>query len=66
MATATTMKSRGVLSEFELYTLEEIKDRLDLTESAWRALRDAGLPCVTKGKRKYFLGRKVIAWFDRD
>ncbi len=63
MATAA---QSGVLSETELYTLEEIMRRLDLTESAWRALRDAGLPCITKGKRKYFLGRKVIAWFDRD
>lgn len=48
----------------ELYTLEQLKERLDLSDSAYRALRDSGLPEVCRGKRKYFVGRRVIAWFE--
>lgn len=48
----------------ELYTLEQLKWRLNLSNASYRALRDAGLPEICRGKRKYFLGRRVIEWFD--
>lgn len=52
----------GVIRATELYTLDGLKIRLDLTDSSYRALRDSGLPEIERGKRKYFLGEDVIAW----
>lgn len=61
----TARISEGVIRADEMYTLEELKKRLSLSDSAWRALRDAGLPHIPMGKRKYLIGRKVIEWFER-
>jgi hypothetical protein len=50
----------------ELYTLDQLKWRLGISDSAFRSLRDAGLPEITRGKRKYFLGKRVMEWFAAD
>jgi phage terminase Nu1 subunit (DNA packaging protein) len=53
----------GLISEYELYTREELCRRLGLGVSALRSMRRQGLPIVRKGSRMYFVGRHVIAWF---
>ena len=57
--------AEGVISEGELYTLEQAKKRLNLTDSAMRSLRVAGLPVVRFGKRAFVLGKHVIEFFER-
>jgi len=46
-----------------MYSLPAWKRTLGLTDSAWRELRDAGLPHVRRGKRVFILGRDAIDWF---
>lgn len=57
-------ESSGVVREDELYTLPAIKRRLDVSDSALRAMIDSGLKPISVGKRKFFLGRDVLAFFE--
>lgn len=50
----------GVVSVWELYTLDEIKKRLRWTDSSLRAARRSGLKLLVCGKRKYVSGREIL------
>jgi hypothetical protein len=49
----------GVISSFELYTLEEVKARLRWTDSALRAAKRRGLRLLPCGKRRYVTGEEI-------
>ena len=55
----------GVVREGELYTVRQLKVRLGLSDSAWRAMRQRGLPHHLIGKRVFVSGREVIAFVER-
>lgn len=50
----------GVLSEFELYTIDEAKRRLGWSDSALRSAKRRGLKLLASGKRRYVTGREVL------
>ncbi len=50
----------GVISETELYTLEEAKRRMRWTDSALRAAKRRGLALLSCGKRRYVTGREIM------
>lgn len=54
----------GYIRADEAYTLEEVKSRLDLTDSAWWALLQEGFPQKQLGKRKFILGKAIIAYLE--
>lgn len=56
--------SEGVIRAGELYTLRKFRQCLNLTESALRSLRVAGLPVSRFGKRKYVSGQKAIEFLE--
>jgi hypothetical protein len=56
----------GVISELELYTLEEVKRRLRWTDSALRAAKRRGLILLPCGKRRYVTGREIIRFLLAD
>ncbi|QDU94806.1 hypothetical protein [Lignipirellula cremea] len=58
-------ESTGVIHAAELYTVNQLKARLGLTESAWRTLRRLGLPVIRVGKRAFASGRQVIEFMER-
>jgi hypothetical protein len=49
----------GVISVWELYTLDEAKRRLQWTDSSLRSARRQGLKLLGCGKRKYVTGREI-------
>jgi hypothetical protein len=53
----------GELSANSLYTLADFQRRLNLSTSAWQALRRKGLPFRKIGKRVFILGADVIDFF---
>lgn len=57
--------SAGVIRTGELYTLSAFKQCLCLTDSAFRALRIAGLPVIRFGKRVYVSGRQAIKFLEQ-
>ena len=50
----------GVISANEAYTLEELKLRMKIEESAWWQLRDRGLRFTRTGKGLMILGSDVL------
>ena len=52
----------GVINKTDLYTVNAFRLRLNLTDSAWRALRDRGLPVIRVGKRAFVSGRDAVAF----
>lgn len=54
----------GVVRLDEMYTLESFKRRMNISDSAWRAMSDEGFPHKIRGKRKYILGKDAIAYMD--
>lgn len=59
-------KSSGVISDSEMYTLEEFKRRLNLTDTAMRALRRKGFQVLRVGKRGFVTGRHAMIFFDNE
>jgi hypothetical protein len=53
----------GIIREGELYTLEQFKERLCLSNQAYWNLAKKGLPDRQIGKRKFIIGKEAIAWF---
>ena len=60
LAVSREQRSPGVVSSNELYTLDEIKSRLKLTDSSLRSARRRGLQVMRFGKRRYIFGRDFI------
>ncbi len=56
-------ESSGVIRAGELYTMNAIKRRLDISDSALRSMMNEGLQPVPMGKRKFFLGEDVLKFF---
>lgn len=54
----------GLVSSDCLYTLDEIRDRLGLGQAAMRQARRAGLPVRKIGRRRYVLGRDLLAYVE--
>jgi hypothetical protein len=52
--------SPGVISVWEVYTLEEARQRLRWTESAARSARRQGLKLMRCGKRRYVTGKEIV------
>jgi hypothetical protein len=59
----TKSKTSGVIAPSELYTLEEFKKRMGLTDTAMRALRRKGFAVIRVGKRAFVLGIMAINFF---
>jgi hypothetical protein len=59
---AERRKCEGVIRSDEAYTLEEVKLRLNLTDSAWWSLISRGLPHKQIGKRKMVLGEDILKY----
>jgi len=55
----------GVIRADELYTISRFRRCLQLTVSAMRSLRLAGLPVIAFGKRRYVSGRQAIEFMER-
>jgi hypothetical protein len=49
----------GVISQWEIYSLDEVKGRLRWTDSALRAARRKGLNVLKCGKRTYISGQEI-------
>ena len=64
--TTTTTKSDmpGVIVADALYTLQEVQQRLRLGAAAMRQARRQGLILRKIGRRKYLLGRDILAWLE--
>ena len=56
------LEARGVIRPEELYTLDEIKLRLGITNSTLRSARRAGLRVYYKHKHGYVYGRDWIEY----
>ena len=54
----------GYVRADELYTLDELRARLKLGDSAMRQARRAGLRLLTVGRRRYVSGRQLIEWME--
>ena len=54
----------GMINTSDLYTVKAFRTRLNLTESAWRSMRDHGLPVIRLGKRAYISGRDAVAFLE--
>ena len=57
-----TTKTSGLIRYDELYTLEEFKARMRLTDTAMRALRRKGFNVLRVGKRAFVSGFEAIAF----
>ncbi|MDA8563669.1 hypothetical protein N9L06_04365 [Mariniblastus sp.] len=62
MSKQDTTKTSGVIRYDELYTLEEFKSRMRLTNTAMRALRRKGFNVLRVGKRAFVSGFEAIAF----
>jgi hypothetical protein len=58
-------RSPGVISEHELYTLDELKARMRWTDSSLRSARRNGLRVLGHGKRRYAQGRDVMLFLEQ-
>ena len=54
----------GVVAADSVYTLEEIQVRLKLGDAAMRQAKRKGLTVRSIGRRRYVLGRDLIAWLE--
>lgn len=54
----------GVISTFELYTLDELKQRMGWTDSSLRSARLRGLRLLGFGKRRFVRGRDVVRFLE--
>jgi hypothetical protein len=54
----------GQVSENEVYTLEELQQRLKLGQHALRMARRAGLKVRRIGRRGYVLGRDIMQFIE--
>jgi len=52
-------RTPGVISLFEIYSLDEAKRRLRWTDSSLRAARRNGLRLMVCGKRRYVSGKEI-------
>ncbi len=59
-----TPRAPGVISNHELYAIDEVKRRMRWTDSALRSARTMGLRLLTCGKRKYVTGREIIRFLE--
>jgi len=58
----SSLEGRGVVRPDELYTLNELKHRLGITNSTLRAARRGGLRVYYKHKHAYVYGRDWIEY----
>ena len=58
-------RSSAVVRAGEVYSLAELRRRLQWKEHAVRMARVAGLRLVTFGRTKYVLGSDVLRFFER-
>ena len=63
-ATLDRADAPGVVSADCLYTLDEVRDRLKLGQAAMRQARRAGLKVRKIGRRRYVLGRDLLAFVE--
>jgi hypothetical protein len=56
----------GVISVFELYTIDEARRRLRWTDSAFRAAKRRGLRILRSGKRHFVTGRELFRFLQAD
>jgi len=63
---AASPKAPGVIRADELYTLEELQQRLQAGEWALRMARRGGLRMLKLGKRKYVKGSEVIRFLEQN
>jgi hypothetical protein len=61
---ATARNVCGIINTNDLYTVKAFRLRLSLTESAWRSMRDRGLPVIRVGKRAFISGRDAVAFLE--
>lgn len=54
--------SVGVIRADEIYTLSEVKRRLDITDATLRAARRAGFKVIYKHGRGYVFGADLIGY----
>ena len=58
-------RSPAVVRAGEVYSLAELRRRLQWKEHAVRMARVAGLRLITFGRAKYVLGSDVLKFFER-
>lgn len=58
-------RSPGVISEHELYALDELKARMRWTDSSLRSARRQGLRVLRFSKRRYVQGRDVMQFLEQ-
>jgi hypothetical protein len=58
----SSLENRGVIRPDELYTLNELKHRLGITNSTLRAARRSGLRVYYKHRHAYVYGRDWIEY----
>lgn len=56
---------RGSIRADEVLTLTEFVRRLGIGQKTWRSMKAAGLQSALIGKRRYILGRHVVAFIER-
>jgi hypothetical protein len=56
----------GVISLYELYTIDEAKRRLSWSDSAFRAAKRRGLAVLASGKLRYVTGVSILRFLEGD
>lgn len=57
-------QTAGVISVFEIYSLDELLARMRWTQSSYRSARRRGLRVLGHGKQRYVRGRDIIRFLD--
>lgn len=57
-------QTAGVVSIWEMYSLDELLARMRWTQSSYRAARRRGLRVLGHGKQRYVRGRDLIRFLD--
>ena len=63
-ATLDRPDAPGVITADAVYTLDEIRERMKLGQAAMRQARRAGLKVRKIGRRRYVLGRDILAYVE--
>lgn len=63
---AVTSPAPGVISQNEVYRLDEALRRMGWSQAAYRAARRRGLNVLASGKRRYLPGQEIIRFLTAD
>lgn len=60
----TKVEPLGVINSYELYTIQQFKKQLGISNTAFRTMRQEGLKVIRLGKRAYLSGRLAMEFLE--